>query len=213
MATIASLPTEIVGSILSYLNIQSLLSFSATSKDNQLQARYSLLRLDLAVLPRQVHCSLALASQYCRDEVQGDIDPPQFGIGKITHVSLALNKENPNPATIRQIQIQAQNQIATDILTQQSVQNLQSLTLHMYDVQSGDLADTIGRKLPHLRNLELNFCHPFIHNSATSSSYWRHASEGTPCWNSLVGLGVENQRHLHLQNLQSLKVDRASALN
>lgn len=206
---ITLLPPEIIGSILSYLNIHSLLSFGATSKHNQISAQHALTTLDLAVLPRQVHCNLALASQYCRDNVPGDIDPPLFGIAKTTNIPICLSKEGQNPTIIRQIQVEAQNQIATDILSKDSVQHLQSLSLHTYEIQSEQLTAVLGRKLPKLRNLELNFSHQYIHNLGTSSSYWRNPPEGTPCWNSMVGLGIENQRELTLRNLQSLKIDRA----
>lgn len=210
MATdLTSLPLEIIGSILSYLSIQTLLSFGSTNKQNQTLAQYALTTLDLAILPRQVHCNLALASQYCRDEIQGDIDPPRFGIAKTTNIPISLTKECLNPTVVRKIQIEAQNQIASDILSKESVQNLQSLCLHTYEIQSEELTRIIGRKLPHLRNLELNFCHQFIHNLGTSANYWRTPSEGTPCWNSLVGLGLENQRQLRLRNLHSLKIERA----
>ena len=205
---LAILPAELVASILSHLSTSSLLSFSATSKTNQIIAQCMFRTLNLAVLPREIHGRLALANQHCR-ESSSYTDESQFSIVQATEIPLDPSRKGQNPTLVRRQQILAQNDIATQILRKNVVQNLKSLSLHMYEIQTTELTLTIARKLPELRSLELNLQHQYIHDSSVSSKYWREAPEGNPCWNALVGLGSENQRLLRLRKLRHIRIERA----
>lgn len=167
--------------------------------------------LNLAVFARDLHCRLALVSQHrgpgCAYEAV--LDAPQTCVAKTTNIPIRTSKKDSNPATTLQQQISAQNEIAADILCKESVQNLRSLSLQMYEVRSLELTSAIARNLPKLKHLELRFCHQFVHDQTLPGNYWREAPEGNPCWNALVGLGSENQKALRLRELQTLRIERA----
>ena len=209
--TLDLLPSELVVAIIAHLSIPSLLAFAATSSSNQKLAHKSLHSLNLAILPKDIHCRLALIAQD-RDSDQNydDLsDFPRFSVTRTTKVPHRITNDDKNPGIMLDKQISTQNEIAYGILRKDCVYNLRSLSLHMYDIRSSDLASIMARNLSQLRELELKFYHPYIHDQSLPSSYWRDAPDGSPCWNALAGLGVANRNTLRLHGLQVLKIQRA----
>lgn len=201
MDTLLSLPPELVAITLANLPLHSLLAFSATSKTNRLLAQAALQELNLAVFPRDLHGRLALVEQNVESTT------PNSDVIKTTKLERPSKTSNPSDTLRRQVN--AQNKVAADVLGEKFTANLKSLSLHMYDFSSPDLASVMAANLSKLRELDMRFCHPYIHDNALSSGYWKEASPGSPAWNALVGLGTENQKNLRLRNLHSLRVARA----
>lgn len=195
-----SLPLELVAGILAHLPLHALLSFSATNRTNRTLARAALQELNLAIFPRELHGRLALM------EHDADSASLDFSLIKTTMPEKSLRSSNP--ANTLQRQVFAQNKIAADILKNELTHNLKSFSLHMYDFSSAELASIMATNLSKLRELDMKFCHPYIHDNTLSSSYWKEAPDGSPCWNALTGLGSENQRKLRLRNLYSLRIER-----
>lgn len=196
-----SLPTELVATILAHLPIHALLSFSATNRANRTLAQTALQELNVAVLPRDLHGRLALM------EHNADIASLDFSIIKTAMLEKPLKALHFSEILRRQVSLQ--NKITIDILKNEFTHSVKSLSLHMYDFGSAELASVLANNFPKLRELTLRFCHPYIRDKSTSSNYWKEAPEGSPCWNALVGLGAENQQHLRLRNLHSLRIERA----
>ena len=197
------LPSELIVSILDNLPIQSLLAFGATQRSNYQLANSQLKCLKLAVLNRKSHAALAFAS--CGSEEEDK----QYDIYKTTNLIPREARKQGHPALVLKEYVTAQNNIANSVLSQRSLRNLRSLSLIMYDIQSSELSTTIATRLPKLRTLELNFCHPYIHEKSFPSNFWQAAPNGTPAWNAIAGLGKINEQQLQLRNLQVLRISRA----
>lgn len=199
--TLMSLPTELVATILSQLPLHALLSFSATNLTNRALAQTVLQELNMAVLPRDLYGRLAL--------MEHDADSASLDFSIIKTAMLEKPLKSSSPPEILQRQVCLQNKIATDVLKNECTHSVRILSLHMYDFRSSELASVMANNLSKLRELTLRFCHPYIHDKAISSNYWREVPDGSPCWNALVGLGAENQQNLRLRNLHSLRIERA----
>lgn len=202
-----SLPSELVDLMLTNLPFHSLLAFSATSQTSCAQAYRLLQHLNLAVLPRDIHCQLALMLQtnYQLDRQ----DCSQINIAKASECPGLKSRKEQNPALVLDQHVLAQNRIAADLIEKQALRNLKSLSLSMYDIRSTELTTAMAQNLSKLQHLDLNFCHPYIHGSPLPSSYWQKAPQGSSCWNALVGLGSDNQQALRMRGLRSLKIQRA----
>lgn len=211
--TLMSLPSEILFTILTNLSIPSLLRFSATCRANQTLAYSNLQTLNLAALPNDIQCSMALMSKNFQTSRDGSIsedtaDTIQSSVSMTTNIPTRIPKGS-NAKDRLEEHISAQNKIAIDILGKEFAKNLRSFSLHMYDMRSSDLASTMATKLSKLRHLELDFAHSYIHDQCLPANYWHEASQGSSAWNSLVGLGHANQQNLRLRNLLSLQIRRA----
>ena len=201
MATeLMSLPTELLAIVLSQLSLQSLLAFAATSRINQELAGTMLQELNLAVFPRELHGRLALM------EHNEETTTLNFSVIKTTTHDKPLDI---CPSNILKRQISAQNKAVYSVLNNQFTHSLKSLSLHMYDFSSHELASLMASNLTMLRELTLKFCHPYIRDRSFSPVYWREAPNGNSCWNALAGLGTENQSTLRLRNLRILHIERA----
>lgn len=226
VASLASLPSELLASILAHLPVASVLSFSATCRTHQTLAYRALHTLNLAVFPTRIQCNMALMSR--RAQSWGDesisfscssndefSDMLHAGVSKTTDVSSSSSSTrrcsglNPNPAQCLDRQVTAQNQLAAEILNKPALRDLRSLSLQMYDMRSAELASVIAINLARLRHLELRFSHGFVHDQCLPPSYWHDAPSGSPAWNALVGLGGENRDKLRLHGLVSLRIERA----
>ena len=200
-ATLMSLPSELLATILSNLPLQTLLAFSLTSWTNRILAKTALQELHLAILSRDYHGRLALAEHHT------DSDSLDFGVVKV--LTSEKSSQNLNPTETLRRQVCAQNSIATDILRNELTHNLRTLSLHMYDLASSELASVMATNLSKLRDLSLNFHHSYINDNCISSSYWNEAPAGNPSWNALVGLGAKNRQRLRLRNLRTLRIKRS----
>lgn len=196
-----SLPSELLVTILAYLPLQTLLAFSVTCRTNRVHAQTVLQELNLAVFPRNLHGRLAL--------LEHNEDTETFDFSVIKTTTLERTSKTSNLVETLRRQVSAQNKIATDVLSNKLTHNLRSLSLHMYELNSSELASMIATNLSKLRDLALKFHHPFIHDDSISLSHWKDAPAGSPCWNPLVGLGAEHQKNLRLRNLHCLHIERA----
>jgi len=201
-ASLMSLPSEIIAAILTNLPLHTLLAFSATCRINRVLAHTALQELHLAVFSRTMHGRLALL------EHNEDSTPSNFSVIKTTRLEKSP-LQTARPSDALRLQVLSQNNIATNVLKNKLTHNLRSLSLHMYDFDSGELASVMATNLYKLRELDMRFRHPYVHDRSLSASHWKEAPDGKPCWNALVGLGVENQKKLRLRGLHSLQIERA----
>lgn len=208
-----SLPSELLSTILAHLPVPSLLNFSTTCRTNQIFAYRALHTLNLAIFPSEIHCSMALMSKKFQIHSENSVSDEDSdtlpssvtrttGIttNNLTHTSSKVRLEN---------QIAKQNEIAAEILSKESTANLRSLSLNMYDLRSSHLTSIMATKMAKLRHLELRFAHSYVHDRCLPVGYWNEASNGSPAWNALVGLGQENKQNLRLRGLLSLRIERA----
>ena len=107
--------------------------------------------------------------------------------------------------------MQLQNALACSALSSSSLVNLQSLTLHMYDIRSAPLTELLATRFPHLRHLHLNFSHPYVHDTCLPARQWESPLllRGSPVWNALAGMGEKHESNLKLRSLERLTLDRA----
>lgn len=208
-----SLPSELLSTILAHLPVSSLLNFSATCRTNQTFAYRALHTLNLAIFPSDIHCSMALMSKRFQIHNENSAndegsDSLHSSISKTTGVP-TTNPTNANSTVRLEQQITAQNEVAADILSKDSLLNLRSLSLNMYDLRSSQLASVMATRMAKLRHLELRFAHSYVHDRCLPAGYWNEAPIGSPAWNALVGLGQENNQNLRLRGLLSLRIERA----
>ncbi|ETI19478.1 hypothetical protein G647_09312 [Cladophialophora carrionii CBS 160.54] len=224
---ISTLPPEVLHQVLKYLPIATLLKFGRTSKSNYSAAILALQNLRLAILPRHIHGVLAFLSSSTFDGVESDLgdtffDDPARNQVIITSAlppvdSLQRSRTRcpsqpaVTPAQYREKLLQLQNALACSILSTPTLVRLSSLTLHIYHIVSPSLTEILATLLPCLRDLRLNFCHPYLHDTCLPAHYWTNPVflESSPIWNSLAGVGGESGTHLRLRKLEKLTVERA----
>jgi hypothetical protein len=199
----SALPAELITQILSYLAIPSLASFAQTSHSNHAHAATSLKTLNLAVFTKRIHGILAFLYQspfplptpthtHTHNNTYIDFATPT---PTPTHHNAALRHAPPSkhfttPQAYRASQIQAQNALATKILSSPLLAHLRDLTLHSYSCQSPALVAALAR-LP-LKRLSLNCAHPAVHDSCLPAGYWARMpvlaeAEGMSGWDLFGG--------------------------
>ncbi|KAK4937516.1 hypothetical protein LTR10_021887 [Elasticomyces elasticus] len=230
-ARISELPPELLHQILTYLPISNLLTFARTSKQHYSASTLALQDLQLAVLPKRVHGILAFLNASNFDDLdhnytfwghdslsRNQIIVPSTLPVPSHRLKRSRSKKPPDasrqlltPVQYREELFQLQNALSCSILSTPSLVNLQSLTLHIYNIISPSLSETIATRFPKLRHLHLNFNHPYLHDTCLPAQYWTSPLflKGSPLWNSLAGLGRENEAKLRLTRLESLTVERA----
>ncbi|KAJ9640879.1 hypothetical protein H2204_003168 [Knufia peltigerae] len=222
-ASFSSLPSEILHQILNHLTIASILRFGRTSKKHHSASALALQELELAVLPKRVHGVLAfLHSADVNDPSYASGFEGQDSLGRnqiiiTSHIPIPVMRRNrheirgPTPAQYREELIQLQNALAYSALVSSALVNLQSLTLHMYDLVSAPLTDLLATRFLKLRHLHLNFKHHYLHDTCLPAGYWEYSVllRGHPAWNALAGLGQRHESKLKLHKLESLSLERA----
>ena len=228
-ARISELPPELLHQILTYLPISDLLTFARTSKQHYSASILALQDLELAVLPKRVHGILAFLNASNFDDLdynyafwghdslsRNQIIIPSTLPAHLTRPKRSKGKKLPDvppltPVQYREELFQLQNALSCSILSTPSLVNLQSLTLHIYNITSPYLSEIIATRFLKLRHLHLNFNHPYLHDTCLPAQYWTSPLflKGSPLWNSLAGLGRENEAELRLTSLESLTVERA----
>ncbi|KAK5219092.1 hypothetical protein LTR99_006526 [Exophiala xenobiotica] len=217
---LSTLPPEILHQILAYLPISSLLRLARTCKKHYSTSIQALQKLQLAVLPRRVHGILAFLSATNVDELDyacAFTGQDSLGRNQIiitSHLPVpnpTMRGRWPQPHQYREKLIHFQNALACSALSSSSLVNLQSLTLHMYDIRSAPLTELLATRFPHLRHLHLNFSHPYVHDTCLPARQWESPLllRGSPVWNALVGMGEKHESNLKLRSLERLTLDRA----
>lgn len=226
MLLLHDLPVEILAQILLALPLPSLLSFARTSRRNNTLASSTLSKLNIAAFPKRIHGLLAFVA--ANDSYSEDDD------GRVKHYILTTKRSRIDPdeqqrsenhrlrypelrtppEVQRRESIEAQNQSLARVFVSPVLGNLSSLTLHTYALLSSSLSTTLAKSLPNLRHLNLNFSHPYIHDTTLPAGYWTScpeiAKEGSPAWNPLCGLGRQHEEKLQMRNLRSLSIRRAA---
>ena len=186
IASIDSLPAEILREVLTYLPIQSLFNFGLTSKHNHRVQLISLQKLRLGVYPSRLNGLLSLM------EANHDQDT--------THsVQVVLEKKK---ARGRDMIIHNQN-VTTRKILERTRQPLRDLEVGLWDLQKSS-ADAIAT-LHRLRRLAIRLDHPNVRYAGVDKSYWK-TSPGSTVWNSLYS---EKGDKRCLGRLQSLTLERA----
>ena len=228
MATspISRLPPEVLHQILNYLPIAFLLRFGLTSKYNYSAAILALKTLRLAIFSRRLHGMLAFLSSAtfkdlgppsgdlaydhpCRNEiiVTSSAPPSTQQISRTRRCGASFD-----PALYRDQLFQSQNARACSILSTPTLANLSSLSLYMNEITSPNVPELLATLFPSLRELHLNFHHPFTRDPALPSQSGTNQPclQPSPIWNALAGIGDQSSANLRLRKLEKLTVDRAS---
>ncbi|KIV83793.1 hypothetical protein PV11_05787 [Exophiala sideris] len=229
-ARISELPPELLHQILTYLPISNLLTFARTSKQHYSASISALQDLQLAILPKRVYGILAFLNASNFDDldhnytfwghdslsrnqiiVPSTLPIPPHRLKRSRSKKPDASRQLLTPVQYREELFQLQNALSCSILSTPSLVNLQSLTLHIYNIISPSLSETIATRFPKLRHLHLNFNHPYLHDTCLPAQYWTSPLflKGSPLWNSLAGLGRENEAKLRLTRLESLTGERA----
>jgi hypothetical protein len=224
---ISTLPPEVLHQVLKYLPIATLLKFGRTSKSNYSAAILALQNLRLAILPRHIHGVLAFLSSSTFDDIDADLgdtffdDPSRNKViitsplppldGPQRSRTKPTSQRTVTPAQYREKLLQLQNALACSILSTPTLARLSSLTLHIYHIISPSLTEILATLLPSLRDLRLNFYHPYLHDTCLPAQYWTNPIylEPSPIWNALAGVGAESGTNLQLRRLEKLTVERA----
>jgi hypothetical protein len=225
--SLSSLPPELLHEILIYLPISNLLAFARTSKENFTTSTLALQTLHLAVLPRRIYGVLTfLNSLHLDDNDHVDVYDDVPSLHQITipselpiHLlegskkSGALRPRKPTmtPAQYRQQLFALQNKLACSVLSTSALSKIQTLSLHLYEITSPELTTVLATSFDSLRNLHLNFSHPYLHDTCLPAHYWTSPIflKGSPIWNPLAGLGDLHAATLKLRTLETLIIERA----
>jgi hypothetical protein len=222
---ISSLPPEVLHEILTYLPIETLLIFGRTSKRNYSAATQALQNLRLAILPRQMHGTLAFLSTTTFEEIDTDVgdvaydNPCRNQVLVTSPLPSSFNETRsrtkrpagPTPAQHREKLIQLQNALACSVLSTPTLVSLTSFSLYIYHIISPALTEILATSFPNLKELRLNFHHPYLHDSCLPAQYWSNPIylEPSPIWNALAGIGDRHNASLRLQKLEKLTLERA----
>ena len=225
--SISSLPSELLHQILTYLPIPTLLTFAQTSKQNYAASISALETLELAVLPRRIYGVLTFLNSFYLDDPDGgdayDDFSSHYQVTVLSELSSLFNRtakktkhpqfQEPKltPLQYREQLFALHNSVAHSVLSTPTLSKLQTLRLHLYHLTSPELTGLLATAFHHLRNLHLNFSHPYLHDTCLPAHYWTSPMflKGSPVWNSLAGLGDEHASKLKLRTLESLTLERA----
>ena len=173
MATISSLPTEIIRKILQYLPIRSLFAFGLTSKANRAIESTSLTTLSLGVFPSRLQGMISLLGT--NSLLDAGIDP------RSTHsVQVTLSKQRS-----RSKDMVIRNQNHTVVAAVRKKQH----SLRVLDVAVWDLHLSAAEAIAKLRNLQylsIRLDHPHAQHTAPNRSSLS-TSPGSTVWNALSG--------------------------
>ncbi|KAJ9605399.1 hypothetical protein H2200_010056 [Cladophialophora chaetospira] len=224
---ISTLPPEVLHQVLKYLPIATLLRFGQTSQRNYSAATLALQNLRLAILPRHLHGVLAFLSSSTFDDIDTDVGNSCYdnpGRNQVIVTSPLPEDDRhsrskrrspaghaPAPAQYREKLFDLQNDKACKILSTPALASLSTLTLHIYHITSSSLTEILATRLPNLRDLRLNFYHPYLHDTCLPAQYWTNPVflQPSPIWNTLAGVGEKSNANLRLRSLKKLTVERA----
>lgn len=225
---IAALPPELLHQILTYLPVATILRFARTCKGHYLASLAALQSLQLDIFPRRIYGVLAFLNAATFEDIDTsygmtDFDSPAHNqivivsplqvpqTGARRSKSRQSNQPTLTAAEHREQLFILHNALSCTILSTPSLVNLRSLTLHIYHISSPTLTEILATHFPSLCHLHLNFSHIYIHDACLPSHYWTSPLflKGSPIWNSLAGIGDENESKLRLTKLERLTLERA----
>lgn len=190
MATLASLPPEMIREVLSYLPIRPLLAFGSTSKENHAYQSFSLSKLRLGVFPSRLNGIISLMEA---GENRSSMNSVQ--------VTLPKSKSRTKDMVIRY-----QN-ATVDKVVNNYQQTLRDLEVALWELNKSSM-ESIGR-LRNLRRLSIRLDHPHTRHIDVDRSFWR-SSPGSTVWNSLFkDSSAKSTRTNPLGRLESLSLERA----
>lgn len=225
--SLSSLPPELLHEILVYLPISNILAFSQTCRENFTTSTLAIQTLHLAVLPRRIYGVLTfLNSLHLDDDDHPDVYDCTPSLHQVTipselpihylepsNKSTASRSRKPvlTPAQYREQLFTLQNKLACSVLATSALSKVRTLSLHLYELTSPELTNLLATSFDNLRNLHLNFSHPYLHDTCLPAHYWTSPLflKGSPIWNSLAGLGCQHAATLKLKSLETLTIERA----
>ncbi|RMZ84977.1 hypothetical protein DV738_g419, partial [Chaetothyriales sp. CBS 135597] len=197
------LPIELQSRILQHLHWSSIAAFARTSQHNYKLVRFTLSSLRISIFHRRLHGLLAAINDDC-DLLSDECEDPAWKNSNLT----------VPPSVQRVRKIMKQNANLEQILRTPMLAELSSLTVNTYGLLSMALAKAMATNLSQLRQLTLNFSHPYIHDPVLPPRYWKTCpdidAEGSPAWNALAGFGDQYSRSLKMTGLQKLSITRAA---
>jgi hypothetical protein len=196
-----ALPSELLETILSHLDIPSLLAFSLTSSTNYAHHLHALHTLHLAVFPKKVHALIAFLQHSNSTE---DFHAAHH------RISIPLRQRpnrHTNPKTYRNSIISSQNAHLTTLLTRYG-QSLETLSFHAWDILPAT-ASALAENSTRLRRLSLAFDHSSSRDPCIPTAFFEQPTRASSLWSALAGLGAECDGKLVLRNLLSLRLERA----
>lgn len=190
MATLTSLPPEMVREILSYLPVRALLAFGLTSKENHAHQSVSLSKLRLGVFPSRLNGLISLMEA---SEDRSSVNSVQ--------VTLPKSKSRTKDMVVRN-----QNATVEKVVTKYRL-TLRDLEVAVWELTRSSV-ESIGR-LRNLRRLSIRLDHPHTRHSDVDRSFWK-SSPGSTIWNSLFrDSDLKSPRTYPLGRLESLSLERA----
>jgi hypothetical protein len=103
--------------------------------------------------------------------------------------------------------VRAQNKAFAEIVSRygHSLDELEFLAYNVNEEGAMAIGTSCGARL---RHLALRFEHPFVRDTSFHYKYWTAPTQGSPAWNSLIGIGP-NKGGLNIVNLKCLILERA----
>ncbi|RMD41809.1 hypothetical protein DV735_g3317, partial [Chaetothyriales sp. CBS 134920] len=227
---LVELPIEVQSLILQHLHWNSLAAFAQTSRCNYRLVRFTLSSLRISIFHKRVHGLLADINDDSDLLLDQREDPAWSRIVLPVHERPAVemaaaeastttrcrkNRSLLAPPSVQRVRkIMKQNANLEQILCTPMLAELSSLTVNTYGLLSMTLAKAMAGNLSRLRQLTLNFSHPYIHDPLLPPRYWKTCpdvdAEGTPAWNALAGFGDQYLSALKMTGLQRLSITRAA---
>ncbi|XHF98298.1 hypothetical protein AWENTII_001853 [Aspergillus wentii] len=230
IGNISSLPPEVILMILSYLPLESLLSFGETSRSNYDCHLLSLKRLRLAVFQKRIHSIIsflqagwATLDQVTKLRENGDcrldftasvVQPPATHMKQepiceyplrtkdLKRRSLAISENKPR--TLEQM-VRLQNQLFAKLVRRYGA-SLVDLEFMAYDINT-ESAEALGKTCKRsLRHLALRFEHPHIRDGLMRPTAWLQPARGSTAWNALIGIGP--YKNMGITGLETLIMER-----
>ena len=227
-----SLPPEVVLIILSYLPIDSLIAFGATSRSNHAYHIMSFTHLHLAIFNNRIHSLVAFLEGTPVPFTQIEMKPhscmnfprPHHYIPMVLPVDTPSEppkhkskKRKPNSKPVEVITeeayrrtanqtVRAQNAILADLLSRYGG-SLTTLEFMAYDLDEYG-AHALGSNCQNkLRNLALRYEHTHVNDPMMRKSAWKKPAPPSTAWNPLIGIGVDEK--CGLKGLETLTFERA----
>ncbi|KAH0829812.1 hypothetical protein AYO21_06707 [Fonsecaea monophora] len=104
-----------------------------------------------------------------------------------------------------------QNLFARSTLAEQPCADLRALRIYMWDLASPRLVKMLATQFPDLEELQLGFCHPYIHDPCLPLKFWVRPEflVSSAIWDIFGGVGQVQPANLRLTRLKKLTLQRS----